>query len=103
MGRDRSRRPFPTRLVAARTEMTGVTARARGRQTMNTISITGRLTGDPSRRETAKGVVTSFRIGSDTTPRVWLDVECWGHLAGTCAAHLARGRHVGVSGPLAHA
>jgi single-strand DNA-binding protein len=33
---------------------------------------------------------------------VWIDVECWGHLAGTCAAHLDRGRHVAVSGALSH-
>jgi single-strand DNA-binding protein len=70
---------------------------------MNVVAITGTLTGDPARRETPKGVVTTFRIGSDGAPRVWIDVECWGHLAGTCAAHLDRGRHVAVSGALGHA
>ena len=69
---------------------------------MNVVAITGCLTADPARKETAKGVVTTFRIGSDDSPRVWVDVESWGHLAGICAAHLARGRHVGVAGALAH-
>lgn len=68
---------------------------------MNVVAMTGRLTGDPARKETGKGVVTTFRIGSDDSPRVWVDVETWGHLAGTCAAHLARGRHVAVVGSLA--
>jgi single-strand DNA-binding protein len=70
---------------------------------MNVVAITGYLTADPARKETTKGVVTTFRVGSDDSPRVWVDVESWGHLAGTCAAHLARGRHVAVSGRLAHA
>ena len=69
---------------------------------MNVVALTGCLTADPARRETAKGVVTTFRIGSDDSPRVWIDVESWGHLAGTCAAHLERGRHVAVAGSLAY-
>lgn len=69
---------------------------------MNVVAMTGRLTGDPARKETGKGVVTTFRIGSDDSPRVWVDVETWGHLAGTCAAHLGRGRHVAIVGSLAH-
>ncbi len=69
---------------------------------MNVVAMTGRLTGDPARKETGKGVVTTFRIGSDDSPRVWVDVETWGHLAGTCAAHLGRGRHVAVVGSLAY-
>ncbi|MDP9388981.1 MAG: single-stranded DNA-binding protein [Actinomycetota bacterium] len=64
--------------------------------------MTGRLTGDPARKETGKGVLTTFRIGSDDSRRVWVDVETWGHLAGTCAAHLERGRHVAVVGSLAY-
>jgi hypothetical protein len=59
---------------------------------MNVVAITGYLTADPARKETTKGVVTTFRVGSDDSPRVWVDVESWGHLAGTCAAHLSRGR-----------
>jgi len=70
---------------------------------MNVVAMTGCLTADPARKETTRGVVTTFRIGSDDSPRVWVDVESWGHLAGTCAAHLARGRHVAVAGALAHA
>ena len=69
---------------------------------MNVVAMTGRLTGEPARKETGKGVLTTFRIGSDDPPRVWVDIETWGHLAGTCAAHLGRGRHVAIVGSLAH-
>lgn len=68
---------------------------------MNVLAMTSRLTADPARKETDKGVVTTFRIGSDGAPRVWLDVEVWDHLAAVCAAYLARGRHVAVVGSLA--
>jgi len=69
---------------------------------MNVAAITGRLTADPARRETGKGVVTTFRLASDSSPRLLIDIECWGHLAGTTAAHLTARRHVAVSGALAH-
>jgi len=65
---------------------------------MNVVAMTGWLRADPDREETTKGGVTNFRIGSEDSPRVWVNVECWGHLAGTCAAHLLRGRHVAVTG-----
>lgn len=67
---------------------------------MNVLALTGRLTADPARKETDKGVVTTFRIGSDDSPRVWLDVEVWDRLAAVCAACLVRGRHVAVVGSL---
>ena len=67
---------------------------------MNVLSVTGRLTGDPARRDTSKGVVCEFRIAVDGQRRMWLPVTCWGHLAGLCARHLRAGRRVAVSGQL---
>ena len=71
---------------------------------MNHITITGRLASDPTRRETKKGVVCSFRLASgkagDRGGRVWIDVDTWGNLAGVCYQHLAKGRQVIVSGHL---
>jgi single-strand DNA-binding protein len=67
---------------------------------MNVLTVTGRLTVDPARRDTPKGVVCEFRVAVDGQRRLWLPVTCWGHLAGRCAQHLRRGRHVAVSGPL---
>ena len=32
--------------------------------------------------------------------RLWIDIDTWGHLAGTCHQHLAQGRHILVSGRL---
>ena len=67
---------------------------------MNVLTLTGRLTADPVRRDTAKGVVCEFRLAVDTRPRLWITVQTWGVLAGWCAQHLHAGRHVAVSGPL---
>lgn len=68
---------------------------------MNNVNLTGRLTNDPARRDTTKGVVTTFRIAVDDRPdRLWIDVETWGHLAGVTAAHLCQRRHVAVTGRL---
>ena len=67
---------------------------------MNVLTITGRVTAAPVRRDTAKGVVCEFRVAVDGRPRLWLGVEAWGHLAGRCAHHLHAGRHVAVTGAL---
>ena len=69
---------------------------------MNVAAVTGRLPADPARRETTKGVAATFRVASDSSPRIWIDVECWGHLAGTVAAHLTARQHVAVTGSVAH-
>ena len=69
---------------------------------MNVAAVTGHLTADLARRKTTRGDATTFRVGSDNSPRIWIDVECWGHLAGTVAAHLTARRHVAVTGSLAH-
>lgn len=71
---------------------------------MNHITIAGRLVEDPVRKEANGSVVTSFRITSGRSEsksgRLWIDVDTWGRLAGTCHQHLAKGRHVLVSGRL---
>lgn len=71
---------------------------------MNQITIAGRLVEDPVRKEANGSVVTSFRIASgrsgSKSGRLWIDVDTWGRLAGTCHQHLAKGRHVLVSGRL---
>ena len=70
---------------------------------MNSVNLTGRLIHDPSRRDTPRGVVASFRLAVDARPRVWIDVEAWGHLAGTVATYLYARRHIAVTGRLAYA
>lgn len=67
---------------------------------MNVLAVTGRLSSDPARRDTTKGVVCEFRLAVDGQRRLWLPVVCWGHLAGTCARHLRKGRRVAVDGQL---
>ena len=64
---------------------------------MNVLTVTGRLTTDPARRDTDKGVVCDFRIAVDGQRRLWLPVTCWGNLAGTCKRYLRAGRRVAVS------
>ena len=72
---------------------------------MNHIAIAGRLVEDPVRKEANGSVVTSFRIASgrsgSKSGRLWIDVDTWGRLAGTCHQYLKKGRHVLVSGRLA--
>ena len=71
---------------------------------MNHITIAGRLVEDPVRKEANGSVVTSFRIASgrsgSKSGRLWIDVDTWGRLAGTCHQHLTKGRYVLVSGRL---
>jgi single-strand DNA-binding protein len=67
---------------------------------MNVLTLTGRLTADPIRRDTTRGVVCEFRLTVDTRPRLWITVQTWGQVAGRCAHHLRTGRTVAVSGQL---
>ena len=71
---------------------------------MNVITLTGRLNNDPVRCNTPHhGVVAEFRLAvREPRHRLWIDVESWGQLAGTVAAHLAKGRHVAVTGEIRH-
>jgi single stranded DNA-binding protein len=67
---------------------------------MNTVTLVGHLQDDPARRDTAGGVVTTFRLAvQDRRHRLWIDVEAWGQLAGL-ATRLTKGRQVGVTGKL---
>ena len=63
---------------------------------------TGIISNDIVRRETRKGVLTTFRLqtGAPRGGKLWIDIECWGHLAGTIAHHATKGRGVSVSGRL---
>jgi len=69
---------------------------------VNVVTMTGRLTADPVQRQTKRGVVTTFRMGSDEDPRMWVDVESWGPVGGQCATHLRCGRRVALVGSLAY-
>src|SRR5688572_27457144 len=66
-------------------------AGARLEDAVNVVTMTGRLTADPVQRQTKRGVVTTFRLGSDDDPRMWVDVESWGPVGGQCATHLRCG------------
>jgi single-strand DNA-binding protein len=71
---------------------------------MNHIIIAGRVEDDPVRKEVNGSVLCAFRLASGRAGskggRVWIDVETWGHLAGTCYQHLTKGRSVIVAGRL---
>jgi len=63
---------------------------------------TGTISNDVVRKETRNGVLATFRLetGAPRGRKLWIDVECWGHLAGTIAHHGEAGRSVNVSGRL---
>jgi len=63
---------------------------------------TGIISNDVVRRETRNGVLATFRLatGAPRGGRLWIDIETWGHLAGTIAHHATAGRQVSVSGRL---
>lgn len=71
---------------------------------MNQITIAGRVDTEPVRKEVNNSVLCTFRITSGRTGnkggRLWIDIETWGALAGTCYQHLRTGRHVLVAGRL---
>lgn len=73
---------------------------------MNTITITGRIEGDPIRKETGDSVVTTIRLASGRSNtrggRLWIDIDTWGRLAGTTARHATARRQVAVTGHLQH-
>jgi single-strand DNA-binding protein len=74
---------------------------------VNAINLTGRLTHDPERRETASDkTVVQMRLA---VPRakargereaVFVDVVSFDGLAAVCATYLTRGRKVAVTGRL---
>lgn len=62
----------------------------------------GSIASDIVRKETRNGVVATFRLRSGQKRRgqVWIDVEAWGHLAGTINQHGTPDRPVIVAGRL---
>jgi hypothetical protein len=62
----------------------------------------GTIASDIVRKETRNGVLATFRLRSGPMGRgqVWIDVEAWGHLAGTVHQHGRPDRAVVVSGRL---
>ena len=79
-----------------------IATRSQNGTTMNSITIIGTLTDNPARRDTKRGVVATFRLAASGTPRIWIDIESWGQLAGRVAQYLVKGRSVAVVGNLAH-
>ena len=63
----------------------------------------GVISNDIVRRETKNGVVTTFRLetGAPRGRKLWIDIECWGQLAGNLARYGEKGRAVSVAGRLA--
>lgn len=79
---------------------------------LNVVTVIGRLTRDPELARTAGGdAVASLRLAVTGRARgadgAWadkpnyFDVTLWGARAETAAAHLTKGRRIGVSGRLA--
>ena len=62
----------------------------------------GTISNDIVRRETKNGVVATFRLetGAPRGRKLWIDIECWGHLAGVIARYGSIGRDVAVAGRL---
>lgn len=73
---------------------------------MNTVNLIGRLTRDPELRNTANGKpVCNMRVAVNGTREgdvTYIDVVTFDKQAEACAAHLGKGREVGVSGRLSY-
>ena len=75
---------------------------------MHTITIVGRLGGDPEMRFTEDGKpVATFSVadnrrytvdGETREETVWFRVTAWGRLAETCNQYLSKGRQVAIEG-----
>jgi single-strand DNA-binding protein len=76
------------------------------------ITVTGNVVRPPVRNRTASGSVTKFRVGSTSQrfdkdagrwvdkKNLYLDVECWGELAGNVSHTVSKGDPVVVHGEL---
>ena len=75
---------------------------------MNTISITARLTADPTKRTVGELQICDLRVAiprrksrdGEDRGAVFIDVTTFGPLAGICAQYLSKGRRVAVNGRL---
>jgi len=73
---------------------------------MNTVQLLGRLTVDPELKQPGGKPVCQMRLAIPRRDRevapVYIDVVAFAGLAEVCAAHLAKGRQIAVSGRLEH-
>ena len=75
---------------------------------MNTISITARLTADPTTRTAGELQICDLRVAiarrkgrsGEDRGAVFVDVATFGPLANICGQYLAKGRRVAVTGRL---
>lgn len=69
---------------------------------MNTVSMTGTLTRDPELKSGGETKVCRMRLGelNGGESKLFISVAAFGRQASSCAKHLAKGRHVAVSGRL---
>ena len=71
---------------------------------MNSVTISGRLTGEPDLRHTAEErAFCTMRVAVDNGrhPTTYIDAIAFDAQAYTCAEYLVKGRKVGVEGRLA--
>lgn len=71
---------------------------------MNSVTISGRLTGEPDLRHTAEErAFCTMRVAVDNGrhPTTYIDAVAFDAQAYTCAEYLGKGRKVGVEGRLA--
>ncbi len=72
---------------------------------MNSITLVGRLTADPTTRQAGDQTVVRFRLAVENRaeqPPTFVDVDSWGGQGDTVARYLTRGRLVAVAGRLSH-
>ncbi len=67
---------------------------------MNVLTLAGRVSSNPVRRETTRGVICEFRLAVECRARLWIVVQTWGQTAGRVAQHITTGRTIAVSGAL---
>jgi hypothetical protein len=48
------------------------------------LTVTGRLTNEPARRDVRHGVVDESRLAVDDPPCLWISLGCWGQPACHC-------------------
>jgi single-strand DNA-binding protein len=70
---------------------------------MNTVTMTGRLTGEPKLKHLGERAICELRVAVDNGrhPTTYIDVSTFDGQAYVCAEYLTKGRKVGVNGRLA--
>ena len=72
---------------------------------VNVVVLQGNLTRDPETKVVGSTTVTSFTVANNQQSKDkeytnFIDVECWGKLADSCAKYLGKGSKVLVEGQL---